>query len=330
MSDEVLTCEVCRSLLDEEDLFCANCGTEAPHRAEEAGPAEDTRRLATHNFQCRGCGASMSYDAGAGSLRCPFCGSVELDRAADAQILSPRWVVPFRVGREAAMAAMRQWLGQGFFRPGDLARQAAVVEMTPVYVPYWVFDAQTHTYWTADTSRTPAGARAAWYPLAGEHRDRHANLLIGASGVLAPAETAAICPFDLDDGVPPEQVDLERVTVEQFSVPRKYARPLARRGIEQREAAVVAARYVPGRSRNVRVNVRIEHMSSRPVLLPVWIMAYRYQEQVYRFLLNGQTGKPTGAAPTSWPKVVGVVVGVGVAVIVGAAVLMMLAAALVR
>jgi hypothetical protein len=57
----------------------------------------------------------------------------------------------------------------------------------------------------------------------------------------------------------------------------------------------------------VRVNVRIEHMSSEPVLLPVWIMAYRYQGQVYRFLLNGQTAKPTGEAPTSWRKVLGVV-----------------------
>lgn len=329
MSDEVIHCGVCHSLIDEEDLFCANCGTEAPHVAgqdEAARPAACTMRLATHNFQCCGCGASMSYDAGAGSLRCPFCGSVELDRQRDARVLSPRRVVPFRIGREAATAAMRQWLGHGFFRPGDLARQAAIVEMTPVYVPCWVFRAQTHTYWTADTSRTPPGARSAWYPMAGEHRGGHGDLLIGASGVLAPAETAAICPFDLAEGVPPEEVDLDRVTVEQFSVPRKYARPLARRGIEQREAAEVAARYVPGRARNVRVNVRIEHMASEPVLLPVWTMAYRYEGQVYRFLLNGQTGKPTGEAPTSMRKVLGVVA----AVVLGVLVMFLLALGLLR
>jgi ABC-type Fe3+ transport system permease subunit len=40
------------------------------------------------------------------------------------------------------------------------------------------------------------------------------------------------------------------------------------------------------------------------VLLPVWSVAYRYREQVYRFLLNGQTGKATGQAPTSWQKVI--------------------------
>ena len=104
------------------------------------------------------------------------------------------------------------------------------------------------------------------------------------------------------DGVPPEQVDLENVTVEQFSVPRKYARPKARQGLQSIEAQTCRQRYVPGRARNVKVNCRIEGLSSEPVLLPVWIMAYRYRSRVYRFLLNGQTGKETGTAPFSYHK----------------------------
>jgi len=49
--------------------------------------------------------------------------------------------------------------------------------------------------------------------------------------------------------------------------------------------------------------VRIESMSSEPVLLPVWIMAYRYGDRLYRFLLNGQSGRATGGAPVSWTKI---------------------------
>jgi hypothetical protein len=44
-------------------------------------------------------------------------------------------------------------------------------------------------------------------------------------------------------------------------------------------------------------------MSSEPVLLPVWIMAYRFRDQLYRFLVNGQTGRSTGQAPLSWTKI---------------------------
>ncbi len=303
MSDKLTRCEVCGSLIDEEDLFCANCGTEAPSRKAQDPSAGPGARVSRHNFQCSGCGASMSYDASAGSLRCPFCGSVDMRQQKNARVLAPGRVVPFEQQRDQAVAAMRAWLGRGFFRPGDLSEKAAVVEMRPVYVPYWVFAAHTHTYWTADTSHTPAGARGDWYPLAGEHHGSYENLLIGASGVLTPRETSDICPFDLAAGVAPEQVDLENVTVEQFSVPRKYARPLARGSLEQFEAQACAAQYVPGRSRNVHANVRIESMSSEPVLLPVWIMAYRYRQQVFRFLVNGQTGKATGAAPLSWMKI---------------------------
>jgi predicted RNA-binding Zn-ribbon protein involved in translation (DUF1610 family) len=320
MSDILSKCTVCGAMLDEEDMFCANCGTEAPHQTT----LQTTARTSTHNFQCTGCGASMSYDASAGSLRCPFCGSTQLEERKDAKILAPKAVVPFDISRERAESAMRHYLGQGFWRPGDLARTASVVGMQAVYVPYWVFSAETHTYWTADTSQTPPGARGDWYPLTGEHRDRHSGLLVGASGALTPAETAAICPFDLAPAVPPEQADLENVTVEQFSVSRKYARPLARAGLENLIAQTCDDAYVPARSRNMKVNTRIENLSSEPMLLPVWIMAYRYEEEVFRFLVNGQTGRATGQAPISLRKIFAAI-GIGVAVI--AIILLLVAAA---
>jgi DNA-directed RNA polymerase subunit RPC12/RpoP len=319
MSDLLSKCSVCGALLDEEDMFCANCGTEAPHQTAAATAA----RTATDNFQCSGCGASMSYDASAGSLRCPFCGSTQLEERTDAKILAPKAVVPFAIGRDRAETTMRHWLGQGFWRPGDLARTASVVGMQAVYVPYWVFAAETHTYWTADTSETPFGARGDWFPMTGEHRDRHSGLLVGASGALTPAETSALCPFDLGPAVAPDAVDLDNVTVEQFSVSRKYARPLARAGLEQLEAQSCDANYVPGRCRNLKVNTRIENLASDPLLLPVWIMAYRYEERVFRFLVNGQSGRATGQAPVSLRKIFAVV-GIAAALI---AIILLLAVA---
>ena len=300
MADLLTKCEVCRALVDEEDLFCANCGTEAPRRESHE---RDHSRRSTHNFDCDGCGASMSYDASAAALRCPFCGSQKLTEQRDAKVLAARRVVPFAYSRDQAVQIMRQWLGKGFWRPGDLSQRAAVVDMTAVYVPYWVFEARTHTHWTADTSQTPRGARGDWYPMTGEHRGRYRGLLVGASGALTPAETSSLCPFDLAAAVEPDKVDLDNVTCEQFRVGRKYARPLARAGIEQLEAESCRQSYVPARCRNMKVNTRIEGLSSEPVLLPVWIMAYRYRERVFRFLVTGQTGRSTGQAPVSYQKI---------------------------
>lgn len=294
---------MCGALQDEEDLFCSNCGTESPQRADAQRPLP--AHTLTHNFLCQGCGASMSYDASAQTLRCPFCGSERMDQQRDAKQLSADRVVPFAVDRSAATGLLRKWLGTGFWRPGDLAASSVVTTMTPVFVPYWVFAARTFTYWTADSSQTPAGARGDWFPLFGEHRGNYAGLLIGASGALTPAETESLCPFDLSAAEPYEAVDMDNVIVEQFRVQRKYARPLASQGLENL-ARIDCQEYVPGRCRNLKVNVKLEGLSSATVLLPVWIMAYRYRDQVYRFLVNGQTGRVTGQAPLSWKKVIAV------------------------
>lgn len=312
MSTFATRCQVCQGMLDEEDLFCPECGTEAPREQEVKVSAT---RGGAHAFQCAGCGASMSYSAKEQALACPFCGSVQLEDKGTGKVLSPDYVVPMTVSQDQAIAAMRKWLGQGMWRPGDLSQAAMVVTTRPVYVPYWVFAATTHTYWTADSSSTPAFARGNWCPVAGEHRGTHEGLLVGASGALTPAETAAICPYNLSAGLPPDQVDLTQATVEDFGLQRKYARPLARSGIEAREQQQCDALYVPGRSRNVHVNVKIEGMTSQPVLLPVWIMAYRYQDKVYRLLVNGQSGRVTGSAPTSTWKILGAI-GLGVLAII--------------
>jgi hypothetical protein len=316
MSDLLIKCTVCGAVLDEEDLFCSECGTESP-TGNRSGAKADQRggtRLSTHNFECQGCGASMSYDASVRALRCPFCGSERLTEQSDSKEIAPSAVVPFQVPRDQANSLLRSWLGKGFWRPGDLAKQAEVVKMQPVYVPYWVFEATTHTYWTADTSQTPFGARGDWYPLFGEHQGAYADVLVGGSGALAPAETSALCPFDCSAGLPPDEVDLENITLERFGVPRKYARPLARTGLESLEMQAIAP-SIPGRNRNLKVNTRITDLISRPMLLPVWIMAYRYEDEVFRFLINGQTGRATGRAPVSWLKIAAAI-GIAVAVIV--------------
>jgi predicted RNA-binding Zn-ribbon protein involved in translation (DUF1610 family) len=210
MADLLQKCAVCNALIDEEDLFCANCGAEAPH--DKVIVIADVQTV-TRGFDCTGCGASMTYDASAQTLRCPFCGSTSLQEQPTRKSIAPRRVIPFDQDKATAIATMRKSLGTGFWRPGDLSRVAAVTKIAAVYVPYWVFTARTFTYWTADTSQTPFGARGDWMPLTGEHHGKYAGVMIGASGVLTPSETSAICPYNLAAAVPPAQVDLENAIV---------------------------------------------------------------------------------------------------------------------
>ena len=314
-------CAICHCYMDSEDLFCANCGTENP-RPEDCKERLD-HQASHHSFSCTSCGASMSYDASARALRCPFCGSTEMQKREGARSVTPDGVVPFRVNQEQAEHILREWLGRGFWRPSDAARASTIGEIARVFVPYWVFEANTKTRWTADSSPAPPGSRGDWYPVSGNNRGSYQGVLIAGSSILTHSETAAIAPFRIDQAKSPEQVDLANVISEEFMVPRKLARPRARAAVEQLEQSA-CRRKVPGRSRNMRVNVQFSSMEGQPMLLPVWILAYRYKEKVNRVLINGQTGKIAGTAPFAYGKlsVVILIVIALIAAIVGTAVLM--------
>ena len=292
-------CEICRCYVDEEDLFCANCGTENPFASDEVELL--AHEANHHSFGCKACGASMSYDASAQALRCPFCGSTEMEKREGARTITPEGVVRFAVDRERAEKTLRDWLGSGFWRPSDAARASRIGEMTAVYVPYWIFEAETDTIFTADSSPAPFGSRGNWYPVNGTNRSKHGGILIAGSSILTHVETEAIAPFAIGAAVGPENVDLKHAIYEEFQVPRKLARPLALSAIEEIERGA-CARKVPNRHRNVRVNVRISSMKGYPMLLPVWILAYRYKDHVHRVLINGQSGKIAGSAPFSYAK----------------------------
>ena len=257
----------------------------------------------------------MSYDASAKTLRCPFCGSEKMSSRSDARTLRPSGVVPFRVAQERAESLLRNWLSQGFWKPGDAAQRSIVNTVTQVYVPFWVFSATTETAWTADSSVVTAGALGQWRPMSGTRVGNYDGVLVGASGTLTPAEVQEIAPFDISEAVAPDSIDLNNVIVEEFRVTRRDARMRASAIVEQYEASQ-SQQSIPGSVRNCNANVRLQNMKSVPLLLPVWILVYQYRNQPFRVLVNGQTGEVFGAAPFSYAKLSGVVAALFIMIVI--------------
>lgn len=311
-------CQTCKNLVDPEDLFCGNCGRQV------AGPAVDTEQGSSSaeieegfvGFDCETCGASITFDSTQQGLRCAFCGSVTLKRQMSATgRIRASWLIPFQVAREAAVRAFSAWTSRGFFRPFGFQRGAKLSSMSPVLIPFWVFRARTHTYYAADTSATPAFARASWCPVSGEMEGEIDEVLVPASGSLSLAEVSGIEPFDFQGSRAYERAETQGYAVEDFGLSRRGARPLARTRMLEIERSLASSR-VPGKSRNVHVNTLFTEMRSEPMLLPVWINAYVFKGTTYRFLVNGQTGKALGKAPFSLAKVALIVLGVLFAVLV--------------
>ena len=82
----------------------------------------------------------------------------------------------------------------------------------------------------------------------------------------------------------------------------------------RRQQQNVAA-HLPGDTcRGLRVGTAFRDVNSDLVLLPVYLLTYRYGERLFRFLINGQTGKVAGQKPWSWRRIA-LAVGAGLATI---------------
>src|SRR5690606_22321965 len=100
--------------------------------------------------------------------------------------------------RERATGNFRSWLASLWFRPGDLARHAELDRVRGVYVPFWTFDADTTSRWSAESGRTVGSgkqARTVWTRVSGTLEHRFDDLPVPASRGLDADLARRIEPF---------------------------------------------------------------------------------------------------------------------------------------
>ncbi len=312
-------------------LKCPYCGAtkEVPRATGEVveRPIEDALTgasdlgwgMARKAVSCRGCGATTTFDAGIAASRCAFCGAPAVVEAPpSATMVRPGGVLPFRLDRNAATSKFRQWLSSLWFRPDDLSEKSALSELKGVYVPFWTFDAATHSAWTADAGFdyqvevqvqengqvfTRYETRTRWEPAEGVLEHFFDDIPVAASKGLPPDLARAVEPFPTPDLVPYEPSYLSGFLAEEYAVGAKEALSSARERMTQ-ELYAACGDEVPGdRFQNLSVRTAWSGLTCKSGLLPIWIAAYRYADKPYRFLVNGVTGKTDGHAPLSWVKI---------------------------
>ena len=110
---------------------------------------------------------------------------------------------------------------------------------------------------------------------------------------------------------------------EEYSVERDDAQKVCQQEFHRREQQNVAD-HLPGDThRDLQLSTRFSDVNSDLILLPVYLLAYRYRDKLYRFMINGQTGKVAGDKPLS-PLRIALAVGAGLAAVLIVVLLVML------
>lgn len=323
-------CPTCGAPREGNSKFCTACGSpletrEAPVSAQgDSGETDAT--LPDHYFECDSCGSQVATSADQRSYVCPFCDSTYVKEIAvqESGRQRPEFIIGFGITADQAKQKYFEWLGKNsWFRPGDLAQKAVADKQKGVYLPFWHFSMhaashwnaqigeywyRTETYTTRDSNgktvtRTRQVRETEWFPLQGEHKRYYYGYLVPATRGITGKEAQAIQPYQLSSLSRYRPFYLAGWMAEEYSIDMAPAIEQTKAEFQRRQQQEVQ-NFLPGDTyRNVQVQTRFDVNGSDLVLLPVHVLSYRYRDKVYRFLVNGQTGKVVGEKPVSGKRI---------------------------
>lgn len=333
-------CPQCGGVMDfnptTNNLKCPYCDYEeaieldadSPTEAEELDfyTAEHTANkdwgVETKTVLCEACGAESVYDALQTSGVCPFCGSNQVMEAHEQDTIAPGGVVPFKINDKQAAEYFQKWIKRQFFCPKLAKESAKPQNFKGIYLPYWTFDSKTVSAYRGEYGIDKQKRRAngetytetTWYNTHGTHREFIDDELIFAGKQQSEIILKKLEPFDTKDNKPYKPEYIAGFVSERYSIGLKDAWEKAKVSIlaklKRHIERDIRHEHNADHVRKVSLNTNFSDITYKYLLLPVWISTFKYNDQVYQFMVNGQTGKVSGNTPISIPKVILTIVAV--------------------
>ncbi len=330
-------------------LHCDHCGHEEPIASSPWGGARlkelDFETALAHDLpvqdmveirvtSCPNCGAQIEFAPDSHATECPFCATPIVTDTGAQRRIKPRGVLPFAMDERSARKAMTDWLGSLWFAPNGLRKYARKGRrMQGIYVPYWTFDADTQSRYRGErgtvyyTTRTVMRdgkrvqervAQVRWNAVSGRVARFFDDVLVLASHSLPKSYTDALEPWDLAALEPYQPEYLAGFHAEGYTVDLTEGFTEARAHMARVIERDVRFDIGGDRQRIHDIDTSVRDVTFKHVLLPVWLAAYKYRGQTYRFVVNGQSGRVQGERPWSAVKIAfAVILGLILAGIVG-------------
>ena len=318
-----------------QSLKCPYCGAEqpipsVPEHIPELDLVSYVSQLPdgdgvheTLTVRCTNCGAQTSLAADVTATVCPFCGSGIVATAASKKAIRPQGLLPFRLTQKQAADVFRQWVAELWFAPTALKKQADCSAIRGVYIPAWTYDAGAETdyagergedYWETESytetdangntvTRTRQVQKTRWWPVSGHVSNAFQDLLVMATRTLPPHHLNRLEPWDLPDLVPYSDEYLSGFVAESYQVPLGEGFEQAKSMMQPKIDQAICRQIGGDHQRISSKETDYRQITFKHLLLPVWISAYRFADQTYRFLVNARTGEVQGERPWSRVKI---------------------------
>lgn len=288
-------------------------------RAAKAGEAWDTSGLDSEwgsdaagmrEYNCPSCGAQLICDETTAATSCPYCGNPTIVPGQFGGTLRPDFVLPFKMDKEAAVAALKNHYKGKLFLPGSFKANNHIEEIRGIYVPFWLFDGSADADVNFKASRSYKHREGDYEVTTTEHYDvfRSGSLSferipVDASTKMPDNHMDSIEPYDYGELKDFSTAYLPGYMADKYDV---SAQQSAERADLRAEESIVGCLRdtVLGYDSCLESgrDVRLHRGKVRYALLPVWMLNTKWEGKDYLFAMNGQTGKLVGDLPVSKAK----------------------------
>lgn len=333
IGDQALRCEYCghvkqividaETTVQEQDFHAmlarlSDWRQQSAAEKVESGDADHAGDSTTRNeLRCDSCGGNVEFVGTLTSSHCPYCGSpVQLENAHKCQErrIPVDGLLPFLIQREDAKRNLGQWVDSRWFAPNKFRRQGANGKFNGVYLSYFTFDSMTFTnysgqrgehYWVTVGSgkNRRREMRTRWYPASGRFQRFFDDVLVLANTGLKRKFMLALEPWPLLKVVPFNQQMLAGLMARTYDIDLDECFREGRQRIDSAINTEVRQRIGGDTQRVHSVSSRYEAITFKHLLLPVWLLAYRYHGKTYQVFINAATGEVQGERPYSVWKI---------------------------
>lgn len=256
-------------------------------------------------YVCNSCGGEIVTDQTTAASSCPYCGNPVVMAGNLAGDLRPDYVLPFKISKEEAKAALTAHVSNKKLLPKLFRDQNHIDEIKGLYVPFWLFDADStaEARWHCTTVRSWTDSKYSYtetshYSVFRRAKMAFGNIPVDGSSQIANDLMESIEPFDFGEAVDFRTAYLSGYLADRYDVTEDEC---VSRASERLKATSLdeLGRTVQGYSTMTTETVNVTESTGKAkyVLYPVWFLNTNWNGERYHFAVNGQTGKLVGNLP---------------------------------
>lgn len=277
----------------------ANVGTQTSvtNGSNQMSPsaAGDGNTMECNIYTCTACGAELAVNGVEASTFCAYCGQPTIVFSRVSQELMPKWILPFRIQKDQAVNGIREKLNKGLFVPREI-KNFEVEKVRGIYVPYFLFDIYYYD-WQRLRGTVRRGKNTVTKYFVREAECDFNRLTCDASVQLNDESSQRLEPFDLRCLKPFEAGYLSGFYADRYDMTDKQLYGVAIGRTKELFDAQIRKSINASNIRIVENRPRYQIKNAEYALLPAWFLTFRYKNEPYTMLVNGQTCKVVGAVP---------------------------------